>query len=150
MGDPLSQFRRGEQPQTSSRAANDNRKAQASTGKKAYEPFDKRGRPSPYLEIRCVLQPSQSPQSRYLMDVVYSADFDDGFTLLYSFMAVEVRGANLKDVRRAIQSGQCEFIQEYHENEFAKPMQAEPVITSVKFITGEKLDDILSTFRKGQ
>ncbi|QBD75187.1 hypothetical protein EPA93_03935 [Ktedonosporobacter rubrisoli] len=147
--DPLSQFRRGEQPSASPTSASQNRRATpANTGKKTYEAFDKRGRPSPYLEIRCVLQPSQTPQSRYLMDVVYSADFDDGFTLLYSFMAVEIRGTNLKDVRRAVQSGQCEFIQEYHENEFARPAQAEPVITSVKFITGEKLDDILSTFRK--
>src|SRR4051794_331034 len=116
MGDPLSQFRRGEQTSTSPGAANPNRRTtQASTAKKPYEAFDKKGRPSPYLEIRCVLQPSQTPQARYLMDVVYSADFDDGFTLLYSFMAVEVKGANLKDVRRAVQTGQCEFIQEYHE-----------------------------------
>jgi hypothetical protein len=144
--DPLSQFRRTEQ--VSPGAASQSRVPGAA--KKTYEAFDKRGRPSPYLEIRCVLQPSQTPQSRYLMDVVYSADFDDGFTLLYSFMAVEVRGANLKDVRRAVQSGQCEFIQEFHADEFAPPQRGEPVIASVKFITGEKLDDILSTFRKGQ
>lgn len=148
MSDPLSQYRK-QQPAVLPRAAGDNRKAgQTALAKKTYEAFDKRGRPSPYLEIRCVLQPSQAPQARYLMDVVYSADFDDGFTLLYSFMAVEIRGANLKDVRRAIQNGQCEFIQEWHENEFVHPSQAEPVITSVKFITGEKLDDILSSYKK--
>jgi hypothetical protein len=150
MSDPLSQYRKA-QPAAPPRAAGDSRKpAQASTAKKTYEAFDKRGRPSPYLEIRCVLQPSQALQSRYLMDVVYSADFDDGFTLLYSFMAVEVRGANLKEVRRAIQSGQCEFIQEFHDNEFAQPQQTEPVITSVNFITGDKLGDILSTYGKGK
>ena len=55
-------------------------------------------------------KPSQTPQSRYLMDVVYSTDFDEGFTLLYSFMAVEVKGANLKDIRRAIQFGVCELL----------------------------------------
>lgn len=121
---------------------------QASAGKKPYEAFDKRGRPSSYLEIRCVRQPSQAPQSRHLMDVVYSADFDTGFTLLYSFMAVEIRGANLKDVRRAIQNGQCEFIQEFHDDEFAHPSRTESVIASVHFITGEKLGDILSAYGK--
>jgi hypothetical protein len=145
MSDQLSRFRRGEPPAL--RAAGDNRTPQ-SVGKKTYEAFDKRGRPFPYLEIRCVVQPSQAPQSRYLMDVVYSADYDDGLTLLYSFLAVEVRGKNLADIRRAIQLGACEFIQEYHENDFAAPGKNEPVIESIKFITGEKLDDILSAYKK--
>jgi hypothetical protein len=118
--------------------------------KKIYEAFDKKGCQSPYLEIRCVLKPSQAPQSRHLMDVVYSTDFDNGFTLLYSFMAVEVRGTNLKDVRRAIQYGRCEFIQEFHENEFAHPQQGEPMITSINFITGDKMGDILSTYENNK
>ena len=142
---PTSQFHREEQPQAPLRAANQSRAA-----KKIYEAFDKNGCPAPYLEIRCVLKPSQAPQSRHLMDVVYSADFDNDFTLLYSFMAVEVRGANLKVVRRAIQNGQCEFIQEFHKNEFAQPQQAEPVITSINFITGDKMGDILSTYENGK
>jgi hypothetical protein len=146
MSDQLSRFRRGQAPAL--RAAGDDRRTPQSVGKKTYEAFDKRGRPSPYLEIRCVVQPSQAPQSRYLMDVVYSTDFDDGFTLLFSFLAVEVRGKNLADIRRAIQLGACEFIQEYHENEFAAPGKNEPVIESIRFITGEKLDDILATYKK--
>jgi hypothetical protein len=141
---PMSQFRREEQT-LPLKGANQNRAA-----KKIYEAFDKKGRLSSYLEIRCVLKPSQAPQSRHLMDVVYSMDFDNGFTLLYSFMAVEVRGANLKDVRCAIQHGQCEFIQEFHENEFAHPQQEEPMITSINFITGDKMSDILSTYENGK
>lgn len=147
MNDPLSQFRRKQATWTT---ANDNKASKTGTGKKPYEAFDSTGKPSPYTEIRCVLQPSQSPQSRFLMAAVFSVDYDDAFTLLYSFMAVEVKGRNLKEVRRAIQIGRCEFIQEYNENEFLKPGKDAPVIESIRFIMGEKLDDILSTHKAGR
>jgi hypothetical protein len=84
------------------------------------------------------------------MAAVFSSDFDEAFTLLYSFMAVEVKGRNLKEVRQAIQNSRCEFIQEYHENEFLPPGKNEPVIEAIRFITGEKLDDILSTHKAGR
>ena len=42
-------------------------------------------------EILCVSQPSQAPQSRFFLASVFSADYDDSFTLVYSFMAVELR-----------------------------------------------------------
>ena len=143
--DPLSQFRKS-QPSTS--AANDNRAA--GTAKKPYEAFEQATRPCPCTEIRCVMQPSQSAQSRFLMAVIFSADYDDAMTLIYSFMAVEVKGRNLKEVRHAIQQGRCEFIQEYHKNEFQPPRKGEPVIESIHFITGEKLDDILTTHKAGK
>ncbi|MDQ2716814.1 MAG: hypothetical protein M3Z08_18060, partial [Chloroflexota bacterium] len=115
--------------------------------KRPYEAFDASGKPVPYTEILCVTQPSQSPQSRFFMAAVFSADFAEAFTLIYSYMAVEVKGRNLREVRRAIQTGRCEFIQEYHENEFVPPSRGAPVIESIKFITGEKLDDILSSYK---
>lgn len=102
------------------------------------------------MEIRCILQPSQAPQSRFLMATIFSADFDETLTLIYSYMAVEVRGRNLKEARRAIQNGRCEFIQEYHENEFLPPGKDAPVIESIRFIMGEKLDDILTSYKAGK
>lgn len=147
MNDPVSQLRR---EQTTWTTANDNKASKTGTGKKHYEAFDSTGKPSPYTEIRCVLQPSQSPQARFFLAAVFSADFDDAFTLLYSFMAVEVKGKNLREVRQAIQNGRCEFIQEYHENEFLPPAKGEPVIESIRFIAGEKLGDILSTYKAGK
>jgi hypothetical protein len=143
MSDPLSQFRRKQTP------ASTESKPEVSV-KRAYHAFDTADKPASYTEIRCILQPSQSLQSRFLMAVVFSSDYDDAFTLIYSFLAVEIRGQHLKDVKRAIQNGRCEFIQEYHENEFVKPPKDAPVIDSVKFITGEKLDDILSAYRGGK
>jgi hypothetical protein len=144
LSDSLSQFRR----ETAARAASAT--TGNHTGKKPYEAFDNSGKPSSYTEIRCIMQPSQSPQSRFFMATVFSTDFDEAFTLLYSFMAVEIRGKNLAPVRRAVQNGRCEFIQEYHENEFDKPGKDAPVIESIKFITGEKLDDILASHQTGR
>ena len=143
MSDPLAQFRQGQTPTRAS-------KPTIGIGKKPYEAYDKKGKPCPYTEILCVTQPSQSPQSRFFLAAVFSAGFDDAVTLLYSFMAVEIKGKHLKEVRQAVQNGRCEFIQEYHENEFLPPNKGEPVIESIRFITGEKLDDILSTYREGR
>jgi hypothetical protein len=82
------------------------------------------------------------------MAAIFSSDFDDAFTLIYSFMAVEVKGQNLKEIRRAIQNGRCEFIQEFHKEEFQRPAKDAPVIESIKFIAGEKLEDMLATYKK--
>ncbi len=82
------------------------------------------------------------------MAAIFSSDFDEAFTLIYSFMAIEVKGKNLKEVRRAIQNGRCEFIQEFHEEEFQKPGKEAPVIESIKFIAGEKLGDMLADYKK--
>src|SRR5450755_126577 len=117
-------------------------------GKKRYAAFDTRGKASPHLEIRCATQPSLAPQSRYLMNTIYSAYFDTSFILLYSFMAVKIQGRNLKSIRRALQHGHCQFIQEFHDKDFLEPLPDEPVITSIEFITGAKLDDILSAYGK--
>lgn len=141
MKDPLSEFRSTKPAPASAASKN-------STGKRPYEAYDKKGRPCPYTEILCAAQPSQSPQSRFFLAAVFSSDYDDAFTMLYSFMAVEVKGKHLKAVRQAIQNGRCEFIQEYHENEFLVPAKEdEPVIESIRFIAGDKLDDILAAHK---
>jgi hypothetical protein len=84
------------------------------------------------------------------MAAVFSTDDDDALTLLYSYMAVEIKGRHLKEVRRAIQNGRCEFIQEYNENEFTTPGKNDPIIEAINFIAGERLDDILSTYKEGK
>ncbi len=63
-------------------------------------------------------------------------------------MAVEIKGKNLKEVRQAVQNGRCEFIQEYDANEFLPPAKNEPVIESIRFIAGDKMSDILATYKK--
>ena len=95
-------------------------------------------------------QPSQSPQSRFFLAAVFSADYDDAFTLIYSFMAVELKGRHLKEVRQTVQNGRCGFIQEYNEAEFLPPAKGEPVIESIRFIAVEKPDDILASHQAGK
>jgi hypothetical protein len=85
LSDPLAQFR--QQPKTLLK-----------TGKKPYEAYDKKGRPAPYTEILCISQPSQSPQSRFFLTAIFSADFDDALTLIYRFMAVEIKGKHLEEI----------------------------------------------------
>jgi hypothetical protein len=140
LSDPLGRFRQGQ-----AEAVN-----QPETGKKPYEAYDKSGKPCPYTEILCVSQPSQSPQARFFLAAVFSADFDEAITLLYSFMAVEIKGKHLKEVRQAIQNGRCGFIQEYDADAFLSPAKNAAVVESIRFIAGEKLDDILSAHKAGK
>ncbi|GHO98723.1 hypothetical protein KSF_087710 [Reticulibacter mediterranei] len=117
--------------------------------KKPYEAFDTADKPCPYTEFRCVSQPSQSPQSRFFLGAVFRIDEDTALTLLYSFLAVEIRGRNLKAVRQAVQNGCCSFLQEFDEATFHLPHSDEPVIESLHFLTGQKLDGILSAYKAG-
>jgi hypothetical protein len=87
VNDPLAQFRRRE-PKAEPPSTR--------TGRKPYEAYDKQGRACPYTEILCVSQASQSPQFRFFLAAVFSADYDDAFTLIYSFMAVEIKGRPCK------------------------------------------------------
>jgi hypothetical protein len=117
--------------------------------KKPYEAFDTTGKPCPYTEFRCVSLPSQSPQSRFFLEAVFRADEDTALTLLYSFLAVEIRGRHLRAIRLAVQNGCCSFLQEIDEAIFLPPGNDVPVIESIRFLTGQKLDDILSAYKTG-
>jgi hypothetical protein len=107
------------------------------------------GKSCPYTEFRRVSQPSQSPQSRFFLAAVFRADDDTALTLLYSFLAVEIRGRHLGEIRLAVQNGRCSFLQEFDEAIFLPPNSDEPVIESIRFLTGQKLDDILSAYKAG-
>ena len=142
----MARFRQGQPASTNQPKTG----TQPRSEKKPYEAYDKSGKPCPYTEILCVSQPSQSPQARFFLAAVFSADFDEAITLLYSFMAVEIKGKHLKEVRQAVQNGRCGFIQEYDEDAFLPPAKNTPVIESIRFIAGEKLDDILSAHKAGK
>ncbi len=142
MNDPLAQYRRA----TATRATT-TAEPQQTDSKRPYEAYDKQGKPSPFTEIRSLAQPSQAPQSRFLLSVIFSADAEEAFTLIYSFQAVEIKGRNLQEVRQAMQHGRCSFLQEYDERRYHTQGQGEPVITSIRFITSDKLDDLLASFK---
>jgi hypothetical protein len=83
------------------------------------------------LHIRCAAQPSRYPAYSCLLDIIHDHDFDKAFTLVYSFMVVEVTGNHLGAIVHAISSGNCERIHEYHRKLYEPPATNAPIIESI-------------------
>jgi hypothetical protein len=126
--DPLSQFRRQEQrtQDAASTLAN-------LGGLKPYEAYKAQDRKPERLEIRRLLAPTHAPSYRYLMDVSYDGGGGTIINLIYSFVAVEIKGRNLQPVAYSIVENRCDFIQDYDPREHAQPEPDKPVIDSIKF-----------------
>ena len=80
------------------------------------------------LHIRCATQPSRFPAYSSLLDIIYDHDFEKSFTLVYSFMLVEITGNHLGAVVHAINFGNCERIHQFHKKLHDSPAADEPVI----------------------
>jgi hypothetical protein len=91
------------------------------------------------LHIHCAAQPSRFPAYSCLLDIIYDHDFDKTFTLVYSFMMVEVTGNHIGAIVDAISAGNCERIQEYHRKLYDPADPGAPVIDSITITaaTGE-------------
>jgi hypothetical protein len=87
------------------------------------------------LQVCCATQPSRYPAYSSLLDIIHDHNFDRAFTLVYSFMLVEVTGAHLGAVVQAISSGNCGRIREFHSRLYDRPQLNEPVIESIITIT---------------
>ena len=59
-----------------------------------YKAFEVREHPAA-LHILCATQPSHYPSYSSLLNIIFDHDFDKAFTLVYSFMLVEVTGSHL-------------------------------------------------------
>lgn len=97
---------------------------------RVYIPQEFRDHPQ-RLHICCATQPSHYPAYSSLLNIIHDHTFDKAFTLVYSFMLVEVTGNNLGAIVHAINYGNCERIFEYHSKIYDKPSPNEPVIESV-------------------
>jgi hypothetical protein len=84
------------------------------------------------LHIRCAAQPSHYPAYSSLLNIIHDHNFDRAFTLVYSFMLVEVTGNHLGAIVHAISNGNCERINEYHAKLYDRPAVTEPIIESVR------------------
>jgi hypothetical protein len=85
------------------------------------------------LHIQCASLPSRLPAYSYLLDIIYDHDHDSIFTLVYSFMVVEVTGRNLWPIVHAINFGRAERIREFHKKLYDPPAsQKDPFIESIK------------------
>ena len=84
------------------------------------------------LHICCATQPSHYPAYSSLLDIIHDEHFDKAFTLVYSFMLVEITGNHLKEIVHAINYGNCERIREYHNKLHDRPgVHDAPIIQSV-------------------
>src|SRR5277367_2776602 len=99
---------------------------------RAYRAFELRDNAT-RLHIQCATGPSRFPAYSYLLDIIYDHDYESIFTLVYSFMVVEVTGQNLWPVVHAINFGRCERIREFHKKLYDPPAKKEdPLIESIK------------------
>ena len=83
------------------------------------------------LHICCAAQPSHYPAYSSLLNIIHDHNFDKAFTLVYSFMLVEVTGNHLGAIVHAISYGNCERINEYHAKLYDRPAPDAPIIESV-------------------
>jgi len=90
------------------------------------------------LHICCATQPSHYPAYSSLLNIIHDHDFDKAFTLVYSFMLVEVTGTHLGAVVHAISYGNCERINEYHAKHYDRPAPNEPVIEGIRITAAIK------------
>lgn len=83
------------------------------------------------LHICCAAQPSHYPAYSSLLNIIHDHNFDKAFTLVYSFMMVEVTGNHLGAIVHAISYGNCERINEYHAKMYDAPAADAPIVESV-------------------
>jgi hypothetical protein len=82
------------------------------------------------LKIRRVEPPMRAPGYNYLLDIAYDKE-GTSLVLVYTFLLVTVRGRNLLPVVMAVESGTCDFIQEFDPEEWKKPAPDAPLIESI-------------------
>jgi hypothetical protein len=71
------------------------------------------------------------PAYSSLLNIIHDHNFDKAFTLVYSFMLVEVIGNHLGAVVHALNYGNCERINEFHTKHHDRPAATDPIIESV-------------------
>jgi hypothetical protein len=95
------------------------------------------------LHLHRATEPSRFPSYNYLLDIVYEHDFQSAFQLIYSFMAVEVRGEHLDPIIHALNYRNCERIHEYHPKLYTPPPPGQTIVREIKIlaVADQKLKD---------
>jgi hypothetical protein len=104
---------------------------------RAYKAFDVREHP-PRIHIHCATLPSHYPAYSSLLNIIFDHNFERAFTLVYSFMLVEVTGTYLGAVVHAINFGNCERLCEFHAKFYDRPAPDQPIIESIKVTAAVK------------
>lgn len=104
---------------------------------RAYVAFETREHP-PRIHIHCATLPSHYPAYSSLLNIIFDHNFERAFTLVYSFMLVEVTGNHLGAVVHAINYGNCERICEFHSKFYDLPAPEQPIIEAIKVTAAVK------------
>jgi hypothetical protein len=98
---------------------------------RTYLAFELRDR-AERLHIVRAAGPSRFPNYNYLLDISYDHHLQSAFTLIYTFMIVEVTGWNLWPIVHAVSFGNCECIREFHPKLYDVPENGEPLIEKIQ------------------
>ena len=104
---------------------------------RTYKAFDTREHPAD-MHILCAMLPSNFPAYSSLLNIIFDHNFERAFTLVYSFMLVEVTGNHLGAVVHAISYRTCERIREFHSKFYDRPAPDQPIIESIKVTAAVK------------
>lgn len=100
-----------------------------------YVPFFLRDR-TERLQVVPVSEPSRFPVYSSLLDIIFDHDHQATFTLVYSFMLVEVIGSNLGPIVHAINFGRCAAIHQFYADRFKGPPDRDkPLIEGIKTLS---------------
>lgn len=103
---------------------------------RAYVAFETRER-AERLHIMRGAGPSRFPSYHYLLDISYDHHLQSAFTLIYTFMIVEVTGRNLGPIVHALNFGTCERMREYHPKLYDPPVRGEPFIEKIQITAAD-------------
>ena len=90
------------------------------------------------LEINRAAAPTRFPATSYLLDISYDRFHQSAFTLVYTFMVVDVLGSNLGPVVQAISLGNCASITEFDKRQHDHPGEGEPLVDSIQITTADE------------
>lgn len=104
---------------------------------RAYVSFEIRER-AERLHIMRSAEPSRFPAYSYLLDISFDHHLQSAFTLIYTFMLVEVTGWNLGPIVHALSFGNCERIREYSPHLYDLPADGEPLIQKINITAADE------------
>lgn len=104
-----------------------------------YVAFELRDR-AERLHIVRAADTSRFPNYNYLLDISYDHHHQSAFTLIYTFMLVEVTGWNLWPIVHAISFGNCACIREFHMKLYEVPATGEPLIEKITITAADEKD----------
>jgi hypothetical protein len=105
-------------------------------GDRVYKAFEVKDNPK-RLHIRTALQGSFYPSYHYLRDMRFGHDLESIFTLIYTFMTVEITGEHLAPIVHAIDSEDCKRIHEFHPRLYDPPERGATIIEKIRILSEE-------------